>query len=100
MAGIYDCLEEYLNLPKLNLPKLSILNDEISVMEMENIAQSVRSYWNLGDRPILNLVSLLEENSIIVSTLKDGEKKIDGFTQVYQCNGCLLYTSLDPSYFY
>jgi predicted DNA binding protein len=91
VAGIYDCLEEYLNLPKLNLPKLSILNDEISVMEMENIAQSVRSYWNLGDRPILNLVSLLEENGIIVSTLKDGEKKIDGFTQVYQCNGSVRY---------
>lgn len=83
---IYEFLNNYFNYPQLDLPKINIdidLNDKDNI---EDIANNVRSYWGLGFQPIENMVNLLENKGIIVSTLNINNKKIDAFTQVHEIN--------------
>lgn len=90
ITHIYEYLDEHLYLPELDLPRLThtdILNRE----EIEDLADEVRKYWGLGEKPIWNVVGLLEEKGIIVSTLSDALLKIDGFTQVFKSKGNIKY---------
>lgn len=84
---IYNFLRKYFNYPQLNLPNIE-LTDENSI---EDIAMEVRNYWNLGEEPIINMVNLLENNGIIVSTLNVENKKIDAFTQEHQIDNQKQY---------
>lgn len=81
---IYNFLKQYFKLPQLNIPTIDFedYNEHI-----EEIAKNARKYWNLGNEPINNMVSLLEKNGIIVSTLNVNNKKIDAFTQAHVING-------------
>lgn len=83
---IYEFLSNYFNYPQLDLPKINTdidLNDKDNI---EDIATNVRNYWGLGSQPIENMVNLLENKGIIVSTLNINNKKIDAFTQVHEIN--------------
>lgn len=83
---IYEFLNNYFNYPQLDIPELDIdidLNDKENI---EDIAIKVRNYWKLGYQPIENMVNLLENKGIIVSTLDVKNKKIDAFTQVHKIN--------------
>ena len=83
---IYEFLNKYFNYPELNLPDIDTdidLNDKENI---EDIAIKVRNYWNLGSQPVENMVNLLENKGIIVSTLNVNNKKIDAFTQVHEVN--------------
>lgn len=75
---IYNFLCEYLELPYLELPvnRLGKFND------IEEIALRLRQYWNLGEKPIPNMVNLIENKGIIVSAFDVDSDKIDAFTQV------------------
>lgn len=87
---LYKFLDENLYLPKLNLPNYD-LPDSISDEFIENLSIKLREYWGLGDSPIWNVISLMEENGIVISILKDESKKIDGFTQVYKLDNNVRY---------
>ena len=90
ITHIYEYLDEHLYLPELDLPQLNhtdILNRD----EIERLADDVRKYWGLGEKPIWNVVGLLEEKGVIVSTLSDSLLKIDGFTQVFKSKGNIKY---------
>lgn len=80
-AEIKDFFEEYVNFPKLNLPNDIELKDEYNLNDIEEIAVKVREYWKLGMGPIENLVSVLQENGIIISRIKVGNNKIDAFSK-------------------
>jgi len=81
---IYEFLNNYFNYPQLDLPEIDIdLNNKEII---EDIAIKVRNYWGLGNQPIENMVNLLENKGIIVSTLNLYNKKIDAFTQVHEIN--------------
>lgn len=81
LGQLYAFLSKYLNFPKLNLPSF----DES--MSIEDKALELRKFWNLGDKPILNMIKCLENNGIIVSTFnssnKEEKNKIDGYTQQF-----------------
>ena len=73
---IYEFLNNYFNYPQLDLPEIDIdidLNDKENI---EDIATNVRNYWGIGSQPIENMVNLLENKGIIVSTLNINNKKI------------------------
>ena len=80
-SEIKDFFEEYVNYPELNLPNDIELKDEYTLEDIEKIAINVREYWKLGMGPIDNLVSVLQENGIIISKIKVGNNKIDAFSK-------------------
>lgn len=69
-------IDEYLSarftLPRLNLPSLPHLGPE-------EAAERVRADWKLGDRPIVNMVHLLESNGVRVFSLAADCRAVDAF---------------------
>ena len=80
-SEIKDFFGEYINYPELNLPDNIELKDEYTIEDLEKVAKNVREYWKLGMGPIDNLVSVLQENGIIISKIKVGNNKIDAFSK-------------------
>lgn len=79
-------IDEYVTLPKLNLPKEVGRN-----IDAEILANALREYWNLGDKPIDDLQSIMEENGIIISTINKGKKGTTPFTQKQSIDDELRY---------
>ncbi|MEK3735211.1 ImmA/IrrE family metallo-endopeptidase [Paenibacillus sp. FSL M8-0334] len=50
-------------------------------MSIEKLAKATREYWGLGDKPITNIVNLLERNGIMVFSIHMSSEKIDAFCQ-------------------
>lgn len=87
---IYNFLNEFLDLPVLRVPDIRRPDKEIEDYQIEDydyIAMQVRSAWNLGDAPIKNLITVLEQNGIVVSTIKNAKREIDAYTQVHTVSG-------------
>ena len=80
-SEIKDFFEDYVNYPELNLPSNIEEKDEYTLNDIERIAMNVREYWKLGMGPIDNLISVLQENGIIISKIKVGNNKIDAFSK-------------------
>lgn len=76
LAKIYKFLDGYIEFPKLNIPRF-----EQGLSNIELIAKKVREYWELGDKPISNMVRLLEKNGLIVSAFSTEGNVIDAFSQ-------------------
>lgn len=86
LALIYKFVDEYIELPLQNFPELDVEN-----MDIEKMAEKVREYWGLGDKPIKNMVEVLEVNGFIVSTSKMNLDVIDAYTQTREVNGKETY---------
>ena len=67
-------LDEQFELPRPNLPDLRHQN------EPEAAAAALRSYWCLGDRPIKNVLHLLEKRGVRVFSLAEDCESIDAFS--------------------
>ena len=76
LVKIYCFFEQYIDFPKPNIPDVSNANGDIEIM-----AQIVREAWGLGDKPINNIVNVMEKNGIIISSFNTNDGKIDAFTQ-------------------
>ena len=64
---IVDYIEEYVNLPKLNFPKVSYEDEDLNPLDNETIemyATALRKAWNLGNGPIGNLMVEVQKNGI------------------------------------
>jgi Zn-dependent peptidase ImmA (M78 family)/transcriptional regulator with XRE-family HTH domain len=69
-------IEGYIRFPEMNIP------DDLSKYDdMEELATKVRRFWELGDGPIGNMVSLLEANGISISAMNVDKKGALSFTQ-------------------
>lgn len=80
LAKIHSVLSTKVKFRPLNLPEFSS-NDCLSI---EDIARQTREYWELGDSPITDMVSLLEKNGIVVGEFATGSRDIDAFYQYYE----------------
>ena len=87
LVKIHSVLSTKVRFKPLNLPVFTD-GEQLSI---EEIAQRVRTYWDLGDAPIPNMVSLLEKNGIIVGEFATGSRDIDAFYQYYEENNCSTY---------
>lgn len=73
---IYTFMQGYIKFPELNLPDNLNRNDDI-----EELAQKVREFFDLGNGPIGNMVSLLEINGIFISATNIDKKGALAFSQ-------------------
>lgn len=89
VAKMYEILLDYISFPVMNLPSVDFEGyDDVfecesleAVQEIENTADKVRNYWELGTGPIKDFQYLLEKNGIIVTGFDTKEDKIDAFSQ-------------------
>lgn len=87
VAKIHSVLSSKVKFKPLNLPHF----DADKTITIEDIAMQTRQYWNLGEAPIDNMVSLLERNGIIVGEFATNSRGIDAFYQYYEEGGHPTY---------
>lgn len=75
MIEIYLFLEQYLNLPKVNMIYRTGIH--YTVEEIRDAAEELRHLWGLGNGPISNLILLLENNGFIVAKTGLSANKVD-----------------------
>ncbi|MFJ7953921.1 helix-turn-helix domain-containing protein [Lysinibacillus sp. NPDC096418] len=82
LAGyIYDYLSDFIEFPELNLPDNIYANADWDNDLIENLAKRVREQWGIGDKPIANIVHLLERNGIMVFSVDTDSQKVDAYCQ-------------------
>ena len=90
IAKVYAALLDYIDFPALNLPQIEFIGSKNDfdeeenhrvLLELEQIAEEVRSLWGIGDGPIDDLQYTLESNGIVVTGFDASENKIDAFSQ-------------------
>lgn len=82
LAGyIYEYLSDYIEFPELNLPDATDFDSEWDNESIELLATKVRKHWGIGDKPITNIVHLLEKNGIMVFSVDTDSQKVDAFCQ-------------------
>lgn len=80
---INDYLTEYVDFPKLNLPKVTYEEEGIEPIDNETIeqyARILREHWGLGNGPIDNLINIVQKNGIMVSKMQLRLNKLDAFS--------------------
>jgi len=69
-----DWADTRFNLPDPDLPDLSYQNNP------ERAAMEVRQYWGIGERPIGNMIGLLESKGVRVLSLSEDTANINAFS--------------------
>jgi Zn-dependent peptidase ImmA (M78 family)/DNA-binding XRE family transcriptional regulator len=72
--GLNDWISEKFNLPSMDLPDLSDLASDPATA-----ATLLRRSWGLGNRPVGNLVRLLESKGVRFFSLFENTKNVDAF---------------------
>ena len=78
LSQIYSLLQDYVSFPEfvsLDLP------DNISP---EQAAYALRDTWGLGRGPLDNLVSIVEQHGILVTSISTNTNDVDAFSQFMQ----------------
>ena len=80
---IYKYINEFIEFPKLNLPDFEEKSlENLDIYKIEDIADKLREYWNIGKGPINNLSVLLEQNGIILCNSNINNIKVDACSEV------------------
>lgn len=74
LVQVVETLERRVRLPRVDLPVVQAESTP------EAAARAVRTMWDLGDRPIRDLVGLLERRGVIISRLTAGTDEVDAFS--------------------
>lgn len=82
---IHSFLSEYIEFPSFNFPTIKEGTD------VEDAATVLREYWNLGDKPIDNIIYLVEQNGILVTCFETNIDDIDAFSQMEDINGNTIF---------
>lgn len=76
---IYDILQEYLEFPDINIPVVQ--KENLSDQDISNAARELRDLWNIENKPIKDIIFLMENNGLVVTALPTNTEEIDAFTQ-------------------
>ena len=71
---LYKFLSDYIEFPALNLP-------DFGVVTPKEAAKRLREHWGLGNEPIENIITVVENNGIIVSCCGTNTDAIDAFSK-------------------
>ena len=71
---LFEWAEDKFSLPKPNLLDLSYEHDPILA------ASTLRQHWGIGDRPIGNVIGLLEVNGVRVLSLSENTASVNAFS--------------------
>ncbi len=76
-------LKEYLDFPKLDLPKIRMADNfrSLTAAEIELYAQQCRDWWNFGLGPIPDLLLELENSGVITARINVAADTLDAFSQ-------------------
>ncbi|SER83563.1 Zn-dependent peptidase ImmA, M78 family [Nitrosomonas sp. Nm51] len=69
-----DWVTERFNLPEVDLLDLSHERDP------SHAARTLRQYWGLGEKPISNIIKLLESKGVKIFSLSENTKNVDAFS--------------------
>lgn len=69
-----DWVKAAFNLPATDLLNLEDEQDPLSA------AKSIRQYWSIGEKPIGNMIKLLETKGIRIFSLSENTKNVDAFS--------------------
>lgn len=72
--ALHDWISERFRLPPQNVPNLG------PGLDAETAAQIVRAEWKLGEKPLPNLVHLLEAHGVRVFSLAQDAREVDAFS--------------------
>lgn len=77
-------LREYVDFPAINLPDLRLPDDPLMISDddIENAADDVRRFWRMGNSPVANMVSLVENQGAIVARHQLDAESLDGLSAV------------------
>jgi Zn-dependent peptidase ImmA (M78 family)/DNA-binding XRE family transcriptional regulator len=81
-------LEEYVDFPELDVPDFS----DRDIESVEEVAVKVRDAWSLGDKPVKDIIYLLETKGFVISSLMLGNKTIDAFGSQHEIGGKQYYS--------
>lgn len=84
LAAIYVFLQDYLDFPALNIP-------DCTGKTPAEAAMLLRQQWNLGVKPIANIINEVENNGILVTTFDTSTTDIDAFSQMLLIEGKPIY---------
>ncbi|MGF2145385.1 helix-turn-helix domain-containing protein [Vagococcus fluvialis] len=79
-AIIRDYLNEFLDFPELDW---NLTNKSMSPTEY---AEFIRKEWNLEEKPIIDVMNLLEEKGFVVTTVSNQSDKVDAFSSSVMIN--------------
>lgn len=85
LAHVYDMLQDYIEFPKfqpLSMPKNTT---------PEEAATLLREHWGLGYGPIDNLISVVEDHGIFVTTFSTSTNDVDAFSELIECENTPTY---------
>lgn len=68
-----DWVEERFDLPKVNVPDLHLFEPEVA-------ARVLRGEWALGEKPISNMIGLMESKGVRVLSLAQNTVKVNAFS--------------------
>jgi len=73
--ALYDWIDARFNMPKPDLIDLSMERDR-----PESAARLLRQHWGLGERPIGNVLKMLESKGIRVLALSENTRNVDAYS--------------------
>lgn len=85
VSEIYSFIKEYINFKPLSLPDIN------SNLTPEDAADKLREHWNLGKRPIENIIFMVEEQGIVVTSFETTTDTIDAFSQMIDVDRRSVY---------
>lgn len=71
-------LEEYVELPDLELPRHELVTGELA--EIERIAERVRTGWSLDPGPIRHVIRTIERRGVVVVRVANFKREVDAFS--------------------
>ena len=79
---IVDYLESFLDFPSLDLPEFDLPDDprKLDMDDIEGIATQLREHWGIGEKPLGNIVALVEAKAGFVHRYKLASPKLDGLS--------------------
>ena len=79
---LYSFFENFIQFPQLQLP--DNLNKNLS---MEELAEKCREYYELGEEPIINMVSFMEAVGIVITGMNMDRRGASPYSQKQSING-------------
>lgn len=85
LSQIYSLLQDYVAFPEFE--PLDLPND----VTPEQAAYALRDAWGLGRGPIENLISIVEEHGILVTSFSTSTNDVDAFSQFMRATNTPTY---------
>lgn len=96
LAILADLLEDYVDFPELK--EMDYLTEDPA-----EAAKSLREFWRLGDKPINNMLHLLETHGFYIASIGSLSEKVDAFGSQIKINNrnyyCILVDQDNNSFY-